>query len=48
MRELTIIMLLYLSVAQQYLPKDGPIPMCDLFSSDIARAGPNDFYKVDS
>ena len=42
------LMLIYLSVAQTFLPKEGPLPMCDIFSRDIARAaGENDFYKVD-
>jgi hypothetical protein len=34
-------------LSQQYLPKEGDLPINDLLSNNIARAGDNDFWKVD-
>ena len=34
-------------LGQQYLPKEGDLPWNDLLSYNIARAGDNDFWKVD-
>ena len=46
-RLVTILALLALAVTQEYLPKEGPMPICDVFTKDIARSGINDFWKVD-
>jgi len=46
-----IILLLVLSclaISQEYLPKEGELLINDLLSNNIARAGDNDFWKVDT
>ena len=45
MKILTILLLLYLSTSQTYLPKVGPLLLNDLLTNDLARSG-NDFWKV--
>jgi hypothetical protein len=35
-----------LALAQQYLPKEGPLPITDIFSGNIGRSGETDFYKT--
>lgn len=46
MKILTVLLLLYLSICQTYLPKAGEIPWNDLLSYNTARAVDNDFWKV--
>jgi hypothetical protein len=41
-----LLVLLALTSAQDYLPKEGPVPICDIFAKDISRSG-YDFWKVD-
>lgn len=44
-----ILLMLGLALAQTYLPKESDfLPVNDLFMSDIARSGKNDFWKVDA
>jgi len=43
---LLVATILSLAFAQQYLPKEGYLPITDTFSANIARSGDNDFYKV--
>ena len=49
MKSFAVFILLYLSFAQQpqYLPKEGPLPICDIYAQDIARSGKGDFWEVD-
>lgn len=41
------LLVLALTQTQEYLPKDGNITWNDLIANNIARAGDNDFWKVD-
>ena len=43
-----LLSIVLLAHCQEYLPKDGPLPMSELFARDIACSGDNDFWKVDS
>ena len=43
---IAFIMLLCLSAAQTYLPKDGIPPMSDLYSKHMSRLGKTDFWKT--
>ena len=45
MKTLIFLLLLCLSTAQTYLPKDGPLLLNDLFTINLARSG-NDFWKT--
>ena len=45
MKIFTILLILYLSTCQPYLPKVGPLLLNDLLTNNLARSG-NDFWKV--
>jgi len=49
---ITVLVILAIGLAQdyeypKYLPKEGPVPLCDVYARDITRSGKNDFWKVD-
>ena len=33
-------------LAQTYLSKEGPIPICDFYTEGVARSGDNEFWKI--
>ena len=40
--------LLTLSSGQTFLPKEGDLPISDVYAVDITRSGRNDFWKTNS
>ena len=44
-RLITLLVLLAFALTQDYLPKEGPVPIYDIFATDVARTGKHDFWK---